>query len=104
MCSDIDFQAALSMVKVLVKHSGHVFSELPKEVKVTRPKDRKEQFLDKLKEKFSHTAYSDLAKSMSIEARTADRYIASFCEKGLVCREQYGMYTNLTLAETKNDE
>jgi len=104
ICSDTDFQAALSMVKVLVKHSSYVFSELQQEVKVTKPKDRKEQFLDRLPERFNHTAYIDLAKTMSIEVRTANRYIAGFCEKGLACREQYGMYTKLMLAETKNDE
>ena len=92
------------MIRVLVQHSSHVFSQLPAVNQCAKLKDRKEQFLDKLKEKFTRPVYIDLAKSMSIEARTADRYIASFCEKGLVCREQYGMYTNLTLAETKNDQ
>ena len=102
MCSDTDFQAALSMVKVLVKHSSHVFSELQQDVKVTKPKDRKEQFLDRLPEKFNRVEYIALAKHLSIADRTADRYISIFCETELVEKEKYGIYINLTLAEGKN--
>jgi len=93
ICSDTDFQAAISMVKVLVKHSSHVFSELQQEVKVTRPKDRKEQFLDRLPEKFNRKDFIDLAKSLSFAERTADKYISTFCEKGLIFREQANTYT-----------
>jgi len=49
--------------------------------------------LDKLPEKFSHQNFIDLAKSISIAERTAVRYIADFCEKGLIRREIQGTYT-----------
>ena len=101
ICSDTDFQAALSMVKVLVKHSSHVYSELPQDVKPAKPDKNKEKFLDKLPLKFTRAKFIDLAKRISINERTAERCIVIFCEKGLVEREKHGTYTNLTLEKGK---
>ncbi|HET6558035.1 MAG TPA: DUF3987 domain-containing protein [Prolixibacteraceae bacterium] len=92
VCQDEDFQSALAMVRVLIKHSSHVFSELPEDVKLNKPKDRKEQFLDKLPGKFNRKEFLDLAKSLSIAERTSEKYITIFCEKGLIFREQQGSY------------
>ena len=96
-CSDTDFQAALSIVKVLVKHSSHVYSELQQVVKPAKSDNNKEKFLDKLPLKFTRAKFIDLAKRISITERTAERYMVVFCEKGLVEREQHGTYTNLTI-------
>ena len=96
ICSDVDFQTALSMVKILVKHSSHVYSELPEDIQPVGKKNKKVQFLDKLPEKFSHQDFIDLAKSISIAERTAVRYITDFCEKGLIRREIQGTYTKNT--------
>jgi len=100
VCADSDFQRVLSMIRVLVQHSSQVFSQLPEvEKQSERPKDRRAQFLDRLPEKFDRPDYIDLAKSMSIQERTAERYITSFCNKCLIFREQWGTYTNLTMTE-----
>ncbi len=53
VCSDDDFQSTISMISVLVKHSSHVYSELPEDKSPVKPKNRKEQFLDKLPLKFN---------------------------------------------------
>jgi len=98
-CSDVDFQATLSMIKILMKHSSHVYSELPEDANPTKPKDRKEQFLDKLPERFNRKDYLELARSLSIAERSADRYIGLFCEKGWIFREQVDSYTKITLPE-----
>jgi len=98
VCLDCDFQAALAMVKVLVKHSGHVFSELQHGAGSTKPNDAMEQFLDQLPRKFSAQDFKALAKSMSINERSAKRYI-TLCEKEIVCREARGIYTNLSFLE-----
>ena len=103
-CSEDDFQNTLAMIRILVKHSSQVFSELPADDKPTKPKDRKEQFLDKLPIEFTHQGFIDIAKSLSITVRTAEGYIANFCEKGLILREQKGIYRNVSLMEGKKDE
>ena len=102
-CLDIDFQNTLAMIRILVKHSSHVYSELPVDVNPTKPKDRKEQFLDKLPEKFTRQNFAIVAKNLSIPQSTADRYITIFCEKGFVRRDNHGNYTNLISREEGNE-
>ena len=99
VCTDGDFQAAISMVRVLVKHSSHVFSELPVDVTPTKPKDKKEKFLEMLPKKFNRQDYLDLAKSISMPDKTAEKYIYQFTEKGFICRDQMNSYINLTIKE-----
>ena len=60
------------------------------------PKNSKEQFLEQLPLTFKRLDYIALAKSLSITERTADAYIVNFCDKGLILREQRGIYTNLS--------
>jgi predicted transcriptional regulator len=92
-CSDTDFQNTLAMIRILVRHSSHVFSELPVDITPTKPKDRKEQFLEMLPVQFNCQDFIELAKRLSIAERTAFKYIATFCEKGLIFKEQQGTYT-----------
>ena len=96
-CQDSDFQRVLSMVRVLVRHSSHVFSQLPAINKSAKPRDKKEQFLDQLPEKFTYPEFIELAKNLWIAPRTAEGYISQFCGKGLIRRESQGLYTNLML-------
>ncbi|HET6559645.1 MAG TPA: hypothetical protein VFG54_20135, partial [Prolixibacteraceae bacterium] len=95
VCRDEDFHSTLSMIRVLVRHASYIYSALPEEVKATRGKNKKELFLEGLPEKFNTQDFMSLAKSLGITDRTANRYIAAFCEKGLLKREHAGCYTNL---------
>ncbi|HEY3369346.1 MAG TPA: DUF3987 domain-containing protein [Prolixibacteraceae bacterium] len=104
VCPDTDFQTVLSMVKILVKHSSHVFSELQEDIKPAKPKDRKEQFLDMLPKKFNRQIYLDLAKNLSIHLRTAETYITNFCDKGYIFREQKDTYINLMLTKDEGEK
>ena len=103
VCRDEDFQAALSMVRVLVRHASHVYSELPVEVTPLGKQNKKEQFLDKLPGKFNRKDYLQLAASLTIPPRTAEDYISTFCKKGLILNEKYGSYINLTIPENNSD-
>ena len=98
-CRDSDFQRVLSMIRVLVQHSSQVFSQLPAVDKSSMPKNRKEKFLDQLPAKFNSKEFIELAKSLSIHERTANRYIALFCEKGCICREQVDSYAKIIQEE-----
>lgn len=51
---------------------------------------------------FTNKEFTDIARSLSINERTATRYIAAFCEKGIIRRDQPGKYTNLTLSDLKD--
>ena len=102
-CSDSDFQRVLSMIRVLVQHSSHVFSQLPAVNNSANLKNRKEQFLDQLPEKFNHQDFIDVARGISIPDRTAETYIFKFCEQGLIFRELKGSYINVSLMEKSKE-
>jgi len=96
-CTDNDFQRVLSMIRVLIRHSSHVFSQLPAINQSAKLRDKKEQFLDQLPGKFTYPEFIELAKNLWIAPRTAEGYISQFCEKELIRRECQGLYTNLMM-------
>jgi hypothetical protein len=105
ICSDNDFEVVLSMIKILVKHSAIVFSELPEEIKPPKRKNRKEKFLEKLPLHFNRQKYLEVAKLLSIPDKTAEGYITEFVKKGLIHRESQDQYVNSFLEnETCSDE
>lgn len=91
-CQDVDFYASLAMIKVLIRHSSHVFTQLQEEVKVAKKANKKEMFFDLLPEKFNRQDFVTLAKSLSISERTSANYINDFCSKGLIEKTQYNDY------------
>ena len=42
-----------ALIRVLIQHSSHVFSQLPADNNSAKLKDRKEQFLEQLAERYS---------------------------------------------------
>lgn len=102
-CSNKDFHSTLSIIRILVRHASHVFSQLPEEVKTEKRMNKKEKFLEGLPEKFTNKEFMELGKHLSISESTAKRYIAAFCEKGLIKRETQGNYINLSFQETNNE-
>lgn len=104
VCEDRDFQSALAMVKVLVKHAGKVFSELPHEASKPRYLNKKEKFLKALPLTFNRKKYLEVAAAMSIAAKTADGFIKSFVKSGLVHHETRDTYLNISLVDSKESK
>jgi len=102
-CQDSDFQRVLSMIRVLVQHSSHVFSQLPLVVNPTTHKNKKEQFSDMLPERFKRQEFIKLAKKIGISERSAQAYILTFCEKGLILHEQHDTYIKPNALDTKDE-
>lgn len=93
-CEDIDFQNALTIISILVKHSSKVFNDLPIEQKAVKRLNRKERFLESLPKEFSRQEYLDLATKQNIPHKTAEGYITKFVEAGLIYREAHNSYSN----------
>lgn len=93
VCADEDFQAALSIIAVLMKHSSHIFSELPEENQLPIHKTTKEQFFDALAPTFNRQAYLKLAETLGINPKTAEGYIGQFKKKGLIHHPKQDHYT-----------
>jgi hypothetical protein len=97
ICEERDFQAAISMVKVLVKHSSKVFNELPEDEKPPSRKNRKQKFLEALPRNFNRQKYLEVAKALNVADKTAEGYITEFAKKGLIHREMQDHYINLSV-------
>jgi hypothetical protein len=104
VCDEQDFQIGLEMIKVLVKHSSKVFSELPADVKPTKRKNRKEKFLEQLPSTFNRQKYLETAASLSIPNKTAEGYITEFVKKGLIHRESQDLYLNSYIEESQDSQ
>ena len=102
ICEERDFQVALAMVRVLVKHSAKVFTELPEDVKPSPRKNRKQKFLDALPQEFNRQKYLEVAKQMNIPDKTAEGYITEFGKSGLIHREKQDHYINLNSQEVQD--
>lgn len=94
-CSDTDFQTALTMVQVLLKHTAKVFETLPTSADINALADKteaKQNFFNQLPPEFSREAFITLAAQLKIPQRTAERYIKSFCNEGKLVRAFHGQY------------
>ncbi len=93
-CEDVDFDNALTIISILVKHSSKVFNDLPMEQKTVKRLNRKERFLESLPKEFDRQHYLDLAIKHNIPNKTAEGYITKFVEAGLIHREAHNTYSN----------
>ena len=94
VCEDVDFDNALEMVAVLIKHSSKVFNALPVEKQLPKRSNRKERFLESLPVEFSKQDYLAKADQLGIPHKTAEGYITKFVKSNLLHRESNGKYTN----------
>ena len=102
ICEERDFQAAISIVKVLVKHSSKVFDELPQEEPKPTRLNKKEKYLYALPQTFNRQKYLEVVKAMSIPAKTAEGYITNFVKSGLIHREAHDQCINISLEESQD--
>jgi hypothetical protein len=104
ICEERDFETAMTIVKVLVKHAAKVFSELPEAVQLPKRKNQKEKFLEALPKEFSRQDYLKVASDMKIPEKTAEGYIGEFCKKSFLHHEKKDHYINLMFKETKDTQ
>ena len=91
-CTDQDYDTAIDIVSILIKHAGKVFSELPQERHIPKQKNKKEKFLEALPKEFNRQKYLEVASVLAISVKSAEAYITDFVKKNLVHREQKDEY------------
>jgi hypothetical protein len=91
-CEDVDFDTALLMSDVYLKHSIFMFKTLPKTDKV-RSKMMK-QFYDNLPESFQRKDAITLGAQLNIKERTVDKYLKNLSEGHFLVNDEknYGNY------------
>ena len=92
ICSDKDFDNAMSMGEVLLKHSKHAFQGLKEAPIVKHLVKDKEKFLNALPDEFDRSTFKEVAKSTGINERTAERYVRQFCDNKLINHEKQNHY------------
>ena len=94
-CSDQDFKTALDIVTVLLKHSDKVYTQMPKEEKMNKRKNIRQQFLEALPKTFDRKQYLKAAEKLNINTKTAEGYIKKFVEANLLDHPKHNHYVNL---------
>ena len=92
-CSDVDFDAALKIMEVLIEHANHVFNQLPKQSKFTKPLKIIDKFFNALPITFNHKEYKLCAEKLDINAKTAEGYIAKLKTQNKLFSEKHNCYT-----------
>ena len=95
VCEDTDFQTALAIVKVLLRHTAKVFEQLPQAEQPTgREKTQvKQQFFDTLPPRFDKQKALATAQTLGISASTAERQLQKWCVCGKLCHPKHGEYS-----------
>ena len=100
VCDDRDFETALSISKVLIKHTEKVYKTLEvsdsnnmKKNIQTQKTLMKSIFFEKLPVTFSRQDFINVATDLGIPTRTASRYINEFVVEERIKRESRGDYT-----------
>jgi hypothetical protein len=104
ICSEQDYNAALDMITVLLKHSDKVFTQMPKEEATAKRKNIRQQFLDALPKVFDRKVYVTIAEKLGIKAKTAEGYIKKFVESGLLHHPKHNQYINLQIPDNQKPE
>lgn len=92
VCSDVDFNTVMEIVKVLVLHAAYIFEQLPRDTATPQPLNHKRQLLDALPAEFDRQTYLSIAGNLKIPAKTAEKQISRFIDAGLLVRQAHGSY------------
>jgi len=90
ICSNLDFETAMTMAITLEKHAIAVFNNLPgQELKGTKLK-----FYETLPDQFDRQGYLKVAANLGINPKTAEKYISLFRLKLL--NHEHNQYSKIT--------
>ena len=101
VCTDDDYQTAMTIIDCLVAHTAYVYTTLLKptdeQQQTIQPmKPREQQFLMALPDEFTTKQSEETAKQLGIPIKTAQRYIGSFISRyQLVERTGQGHYAKI---------
>ena len=95
LCEDEDFESAMAIAKVLIRHTLRVYQELSSS-DLTKPAAegtrRRDQFYSALPNLFTTQSFKEMATRLHIPGATAERYISSWCKQGIITRIKQGNY------------
>ena len=101
VCTDVDYDTALAVIQVLLQHSAAVFQTLPRRTDHAAALKGRRQLSDAVRQKFlaalpdtfDRPTYIQVAASLNIIERTAERYVSDLCKSGHLTHPANGQYT-----------
>ena len=94
LCMDMDFEAALRMVNVIMQHTVAVYKDLcqMKGQAIEERISMRAQFLNEMPDEFTWSMVFEKALEMKMCTRTAERYVAHYLKNGMLEKESSGTY------------
>lgn len=97
VCSDEDFNTAITISEVLIRHTVYVYETLFKPAdnapRISGEQSAiKERFFDALPAEFTRQDYLTVAQSIGLKPKTAENYISKFLATKLIRRLEHGKY------------
>ena len=105
VCTDVDYDTALAVIQVLLQHSAAVFQTLPHRTDHAAALKGRRQLSDAVRQKFlaalpntfDRPTYIQVAASLNIIERTAERYVSDLCKSGHLTHPANGQYQKVPL-------
>jgi len=105
VCTDVDYDTALAVIQVLLQHSAAVFQTLPRRTDHAAALKGRRQLSDAVRQKFlaalpdtfDRPTYIQVAASLNIIERTAERYVSDLCKSGHLSHPANGQYQKVPL-------
>ena len=93
-CDDEDFLTAITMVRILIRHTAKVYSSLFQKTASSDKKDTeiKKKYLSELPDEFDRKTYLAVAQKLGIPSKTAEKYISRFCFDNKLKHLSFGKY------------
>lgn len=89
-CEDSDFNTAMLLAEVFQQHAMLMYGNLPKTEKMIDKSIR--IFFEKLPQTFQRKQAIEIAKTIKIEERTADKYLTQLLKAEKLTQPKYGWY------------
>lgn len=94
-CLDIDFESALELGKVYIRHAMHLYKKLPKQQNrhILNAGITRQRFFDSLSNVFTRKEAVLIGRTqLNIAERTVDKYLKEFLKENLLESEVQGRY------------
>ena len=93
ICDNTDFQTALTITKTIIHHAALIFQQLPAETPEHTPNITPQQrLLQSLPQEFDRKKYLEIAKTLNIPDKTAEKQVERYLQNNLVERVGHGIY------------
>ena len=93
VCTNIDFQTALTITQTLIHHAALIFHQLPSETPEQNSNNQPQhRLLQSLNQEFDRKAYLVCAKSLNIPEKTAEKQIERYLRSNQIERISHGVY------------